>query len=1431
MIKKTTGLNLSIFGSTGSGQFGVVPLRVQADNATYLPHETTWNVSAYGPDLINSVTPNQLNINFNDYSANTYDYHYGYNNGKNCVNYNLLASWYVDMVDITDDIAAIGIKDWVSTEKHTTTYNSSDAVISCDNLYSVTITKTDPASSVPACTYHTYSVRVEGISLTSGETWNIVYRSCDGANHTLTINVTNGYDETFILESIVAITYSQTGPTDPSGYVTITVTDNGSTYIPPFLGCGAGTYTKQDPNTGSLKCYSNSFSPLIAGLQKSISYINIKNIQDILQNPKFLSNRPADTNYLNNYNLQSNSPVGIYWPSQEFPDYSDILLKVNYSKGATLSDNIIILNSDTSDYIYSFGGFLSVTDYINKCETLIRSNSPFTTNDALQDNEGYKWYIVYRETSGDYLFITLSSYIIPSTINSYTTLNSTLADQDLSDPYGPDIVPRYTKIFNQPSDDGSVLDTLSDGIFMIKNNGIFFGSIEVAKIVNYPSCGKVDIYTKKMGIIHAASGNTITSSGHNLSTGDQIKIVGGLGSSSGITDINGFRYISGVDSNKFRIFFDSNLTTPISTSGLRTVSGVQWSAIGSSAWKYQHTIYSPNGKNGYGFTPQLRTVVESGTGQTVFSRAIESSVYESGSNIQKLQSYLNSWVSWNNFYPFQRLGTDPNTVENMNNGNKFGSDCRIKKLNDNQYILGVSEPGAELSFKIFDDYIIKQQTSKNPQVELPSPENKFIIPPYLPYGRVHFYKITKSPYSIEYLNSTGVPNNPWASYESLNRSYQAQGNIDNYTIDIAKVKNIYNTSSDNYWLGARYYSWNKNYNFDSTYGIEMPDQSSYVNEYAFVDSLGKSISFDIENSGLYCAATTNVKSAGFTNNSRMTYVDATSKVFKYDIQTNAFSNMSGIINQTNYITSRASEQIAELQNYGNSIDKYNNKLYIGWSAAYRGQEYLYIYQTSGINYNLSQNITTAGNNGFGSYFAVDKDFIIANSNSTIDDSGNSTQALSYLNVYQLDPRMGKYYYSHRISPTIDIGKYNNINSNLYAITSNLSYDNTSDNSVTYTIDLYGKYDIYNGAIVLRDYYEYAFFTYDGLSKKFKCRSHHRILNDSNSSDLGIIRIQSSDSSFAGSSNGQFINSLEVIDGFDNVSNTRIISTSYENRTTLPLMVKTIEGSYSGNINTFTHGKDNYTGWMRLYTQGPMPVNTGLNLMAKQPDVYNSGMNLFMKEYDISDNNINLVIRNQKGEENLTLVINPRFNNSFPLTIKTFTNTKLDSNGEVVETNESFTTITSQDNYGSLALIMDSHYTGVPNSSGWFNLNLKTRDYDDYGQGMNMTMNYPFPESSGNLDLVLNNPDGSSFTDMKLSILGADVFNGVEVSNSMNLFIHRIIEAAMPLTVYNTYSSGGLNMYTKAAYIYSSGINLFTSGEVYPTQNSDNQPLYIRGTRL
>jgi len=1443
MINKTTGLNLSIFGSTGSGQFGIVPLRVQADNATYLPHETNWNSTISDTILIDSTQSNNVSINLRDYSSNYYDYFYSLNRGQNYMSYNLDSSWYVDMVDSLDDIAIVGTREWTSTEKFTQPETLYDSYTLPKTFYMGNFNFT-PNLIDKTLKFYVFTCNATS-AIGSGSVRIMVW---NGVTYTsITYPITNGGPVTISLGC-----YLSAHAPYFAEYINFTNEPVGEN----VSGTAGGCSTCAQSNKADIGTFDNI--PSIA----TSKYIDGKYVgYDI---SKYYFGACADTG-----SVRYISPICISSPDidlsskpfrflqvsyeynyipivEELLDFSDIFLEVNYTPDTTgVISNVQYagLPSGQHSITYKFGGFYEDTDFA-KNFLLEYSKIPDQNKNKLYDDSGYTYFFV-RKKAYDSVWngkptqpyspqiaefynydLYLSSYIIPTGLSDtveFSNIGSTLIyGRNKYDTRPVAIIPY----------DSAFASTNGDGI----SNGIL--STRKVKYINYPNCGKVDIYTKRTGSITAVNNSTITSSGHGLSVGDQIKITCGLGSSSGITNINGIRYVSGVDSDRFNIYFDSSLATPVSTSGLKTVSGVSWVATSPTNWSYKHTVYSPIGKNGYGYYPSLRTVSETGVnGKNMFTRAIETSSQESG--ITKPQFYLDGKVSWNNFYPFNRIGTDQSVSEAVVNGNKFGSDCRIKKLSDNQYLLIVGEPGAETSFKIFDDYIIQQQLNKNPQLNLPTPINKYVIPTYLPYGRVHFYKITKQPYSIEYLTSTSVPNNPWTSYESANIQYRRAGNpITNYAIDLPTVKNIYNSTSNNYWLGARYYSWNKQYIYDPTYGVNLPDQTSYPNEYGFVDSFGKSVDMEIVGSSGYCAGTTSVKSAGFTTASRLKNLDSVSNAFIYNITGNICSNFTGIVSQTPYINGLEQAQIDELSQYGNNVCINNGTLIIGWPAASRGEEYIYLYNRSGVSYTPKQILSSAGNNEFGNYFVVNNDFLITNAKSKVDDSGNVTDSLSYLNIFKYDYRTGNYNYIQRISPTVDLSnsEYAGLDPSYYTLTSNNSYDNTSDSSATLKVDLYGKYDIYENSLLIRDYNEYAYFVFDGDLKAFKPRTHSQIADNNLLTSFAIVKIAPGNSSTVNpDSHGQFRQSLNVLEGSEYSLYSRILSTQYEKLNFLPITIKTIDGIAQNSglyfrirgAVTFDPGPSG----INLYTQGPMPVNTGLNLMAKQPDVYNSGMNLFLKEYDINDNSINLMIRNQKVDETMTLIINPRFNNFFPLSIKTYSNVKMDENGDIVETNDQPTIITTQDNFESLGLYIDNHYTGVPNSSGDFNLYLKTRPYDDYGQAVNLTINYPFPEHSGNLDLMINNPSGSSFTQMPLFVYGPDVYSGTEVTGALNLFIHRIIDTTMPLTVYNTYSSGGLDTFIRGAYLNTSGINLYTSGDVYPTEINNNQTLYVRGTVL
>lgn len=1444
-MNKTKGLNLNILGTNGSGQFGVIPLRVQADNGTYLPHETSWNSTISDNILINVTQSNNVSINFRDYSSNYYDYFYSLNRGQNYMSYNLDSSWYVDMVDSLDDIAVVGTREWTSTEKFSQTPNTYADPATLPKSFFMGKYYFTPNLIDKSLVSYQFTCGSLYVDSSNGG----VIIAFPGAGVGVTVNYPIPQGQSLVTINLGCWLPSQ-APTIAGfyGYGAFGPT-NPQIITQPSVGCGeCSIYDKVEAGTfDNIQTIATNkyINGTYAGYDKNKYYFSACSTSgsNTYVTPICITNSYVDTIHNQPFRFLKVDYQDTYTPIvEEILDFSDIFLEVTYQPDITgIVSSVQYAGIPSGQHVisYKFGGFYEDTDFVNKYVKTY-DKIPEENKNKLFDEDGYTYFfvrkkaydIVWSQTQPPQIAeffnydMYLSSYIIPTGQSNnidFTSLYGNITyGRNKYNVSAAAIIP-YDSAYISPAETG-----IRNGILSTKS----------IKYVNFPNCGKVDIYTKKTGSITAVTNNTITSSGHGLITGDQIKITCGLGSSSGISDINGFRYISGVNTDSFKVYFDSNLQTPANISGLKTVSGVSWVATSPTNWNYKHTVYSPNGKNGYGYYPSLRTVSETGVnGKDMFARAIETSSQESG--ITRPQFYLDGKVSWNNFYPFNRIGTDQSTSEAVVNGNKFGSDCRIKKLSDNQYLLIVGEPGAETSFKIFDDYIVQQQLNKNPQLNLPTPINKYVIPPYLPYGRVHFYKITKEPYSIEYLTSTSAPNNPWAAYESANLQYKRSGyTTTNYTIDLPTVKNIYNNTSNNYWLGARYYSWNKNYLYNPTYGLNLPDQNSYPNEFGFVDSFGKSVDMEIVGYSGYCAATTTVKSAGFTTASRLTNLDAVFNTFTYNTTGNVCANFTGIVSQTPYISASEQSQIDELSQYGNNICVNNGTIAVGWPAESRGQEYIYLYNRSGITYTLKQTLTSPGNNEFGNYFVINNDYLVTNAKSKVDDSGNTTIPLSYLNVFKSDYRTGNYNYIQRISPTVDLGKstYDGLSSEYYVDTSNLSYDNTSDSSVTLTVDLYGKYDLYNNSLLLRDYNEYAYFVFDGDSRKFKCKTHSKISDNNLLTSFAIVKLAPGTSSTANpNSHGGFTQSLNVLEGSEYSIYSRILSTEYQKLNFLPLTVKTIDGiTENSGLYFRVRGAAIYdprpTG-INLYTQGPIPVNTGITLVAKQPDVYASGMNLFMKEYDISDSSINLMIRNQKADKSLTLIVNPRFNNYFPITIKTFTNFKMDENGQIVETDETPIILTTQDNFESLSLFMDNHYTGVPNSSGNFNLYLKTRPYDDYGQAANLTINYPFPESSGSLNLVMNNFSGSSFTQMPLFVYGPDIYSGTEFTGILNLFIHRIIEAAMPLTVYNTYSSGGLDTFVRGAYLSTSGINLYTSGEVYPTEFNNNQTLYVRGTVL
>ena len=1252
-MKSNTGqIKLNLFGGT-SGLLSSIPLRMESANSNYIPIDTKWDSSISYPAILNSTSSGIVNINWTDYSNHRYDVKY--DKDKNHQLYNISSSWNINDVDLLDDIAVVGMKDWTSTEKYTTSADTTQ--VSIDTFANVAI----------------------------------------GASNVFT---------------------------------------------------GLGDVYGNNPST-----------------TLNLTTINIKNIVNSFQKPEFLNNHVADDN-TGDYRSESNTPLGKYSLNMEFPDYSDIYLDIAFT--------------GDSEYVYSFGGFLSVEEYIERNQRMSYSAIP-SSDHTIKDNEGYKWYIVYRKTSGDYLFVTLSSYKIPTSILTIANLNSTYANTSLSSP-------TFTKVKNT-TDYGTALSYTTGGLYLVQNSAISVTSLKIVKVANFLACGKVDIYTKKKGFISSYTNNTISSSAHGLLNGDVVTIENGLNSTEGITNINGVRYVSGVTTNTFNIYHDPLFQHAINIENLRSVDGVTWNCNGPNQWTYQHTLYSPQGKNGYGFSASLRTASETGINSTIpYERAIESSPTDSG--IQKYQSYLNSWISWNNFYPFERAAEE---LVELPNGNKFGSRVQLGKISSNQYLLMVTEPGANYSFKAYDDFIVDNWL--NPSIaNIDLPVNKIIMPKYLPYGRVHFYKITKSPYSIEYFRTASAPSNPWLGYQELNLTNTG---ISNYPIQVDDFRSIYNLTNNNYWVGSRFYSWRKDYEYYTSLGINMPVYTSNPNEFAFADSMGKGAAFVIDGNTVYCAASTNIKSADFFNNSGIFPTNAATTTFSCNLTTSDTGNFSIITNQIPYLSNVAKVQNDEIKQYGTSVKFDGNKLFIGWPSLARNEEYIYYYLKDGTSYNLSQTITSQGNNGFGSNIAVDNDFLVSDRISAIDDSGNLTLDVNYAYIYQRNNTTNLYYYLNRISPTIDLTnpQYQDYSSEDLVFTQNLSYDNTTTDSATQKINIRGKYDINKYSIVLRDSKEYIYYTYDSKTRTFISRNHSNAFD----SEDAVIRFKDGN----------------VIEGGQYLSSTEIVSKSYPYINYPTLFLKAIDGTETGYQTVYIRGHITYPdSGTNLVMRGPFiptGITSGINLYVKQPDVLTQTGTLFIKQLDIynSTDARNLVLYADQISSDLTLVMGSMTKAQFPLLLKSYEY----ANGQ----GGTDTVYSIGDSDTALTLTILNSYTGVPNVSGQMGLHIMPFPFDDYAQLMNLVVNSPASGSASGINLFISDINGTGYGMTNLYLDGPLYASGTKSQGEMALFMERATAAQLPLFVYNTVVASGLNMFMDSAYIQSGNATLFVSGKY--TSNS------------
>lgn len=235
-----------------------------------------------------------------------------------------------------------------------------------------------------------------------------------------------------------------------------------------------------------------------------------------------------------------------------------------------------------------------------------------------------KFFLVCREQIGDYK--------IPSA--SANTIGIQLSIQC-----------NYGNTFGSPDETGLIFPYKKFGPDS-QNNTLYYQTVDVEKVTLIKlqpvrKCGKVDIYTKKRGIIsgvavEGSSGppfdkfpidagtttNIIESLNHNLQTNDIIEISGCLfdGNQNGVADthpMNGVKYVKVIDDNNFKIYEDQYFSIATSTADLRAIDGVIWTCISNNfgdigqSWDYHGTMFSPTGRNGYKFVTETEGTQDS----------------------------------------------------------------------------------------------------------------------------------------------------------------------------------------------------------------------------------------------------------------------------------------------------------------------------------------------------------------------------------------------------------------------------------------------------------------------------------------------------------------------------------------------------------------------------------------------------------------------------------------------------------------------------------------------------------------------------------------------------------------------------------------------------------------------------------------------------
>jgi hypothetical protein len=1298
----------------------------------YLIHNTNWESNLNSTDFqsksfLNAISSSSITFLNTDYSYHKFD---GLWNGPPSDQlfvgntyrnvsfnrqslYTFQSNWEPNELAMLDDIAIVGIKDYCSTRKYVQNLSYAKITqyaygridipdgLNCSLLASAMNYQSGDLESG----YEYFGIQLSINEFSYGTVNVTTYTPMGAPAETLSYTIPAGESSEFEVIEIAVVQSSPDIVDKPfvdiegyagfAGYVSYG-TSNPEPVVPPVvppvtpgtnvdltpapvvIDDGNANVGIPDTSNGSLAFPTTSIIP------------TTPQIYDCYFNPRTIYTKWGTSGFFLNARIGGVLNFGTV--NEEYTDLSDTFIEVNYTSGDTDS----VVESGNERVIYKFAGYKLNSRYLH-------GNTP-TVGQNLIDKENCYYYPVYDIDSEVIIGIVLSSAIdlpLPQNVQEWNFIGDFVAalhtDTSKAKYYPVDTkFPGYT--------------SASRAFHGVE---IPISSVNVIKIKNFPRAGKVDIYTRKTGKVLGFSYGKIVSPEHNLQTGDIIKFTGAFNIDEILAiwmedkgfiydeteyhyllledfknNLNNIKYVKVIDSSSFQIFEDKDLTKVIMVPfNVSFKSSLAWSCIGNvynndnQAWGHYSTLTSPCGENGHLGVLQKRESHTKPKDYSIKFAAIDQPSIKQLIDYADLDdrpdsiTYLGLGVcnSWTNYYPFDRNQKISYNNLDIKNGNKFGCAIDIKKLSDLEYILAIGESGASESFRIVDEFeLITGDKSINYNQYCPF--NVKVIPKHLPYGRVHFYKITKNTYggikSIERLNSISRNDNigssidhPWKAYEASNKTHEF-GNDPRYysTINaILRTRSLedFIENANTYWNGAAAMHWTKNYLYQIGQG-NYPDLINNITYFPYVDEFGKSIGVDLSQNIINFAIGCNIRSSTVPN---ILYGMVCFGRIALYYSRPLFDDQNL---QINYVPTINNEKI-EISNLANKIIYKDGKVFFGWTSSVKAQSYLYYYQRNKIpnkivtpegdpiyDHSLIQTIQDTlsnDNSNFGRFISYDQDYLITNGVSNkYESTGTSTIPLDYLYIYRYNELYDNFSFYQKLSATIDLSnlKYSPpsvVNRNSYLVTTNTSYDGTTNNSATYIYNLTGKYDTYKNVIVIRDPLEYSVFINNPPSK-FKSIFHTFARVDRTPYDKRIIDTKSSVIKIASSAApatfdtktvydmGQFSKSYQIFD-----------YSSYLRK--IPVYRSSGELLQSFFTNTDV---DDYNISTSLDFQDP---NYGLNLFISVPNIQSGTLGLFHRGYAKYNSGVTLFTRSEKtsNSELKMFLENGRQNKLAPLYIR------------------------------------------------------------------------------------------------------------------------------------------------------------------------------------